>query len=311
MNNNFNFHIAKSARAVFFAVFSSLFVLKLFYISFIDPFELVSDTQAYYNAYQRGDVFVFGVEFFVPFLFCIFDALGFEFYTFVFMLGLFHLYVIVKLAGKVSLLLLPFYFLFFYLYFSPGYFFLLRQYFAFSLFLLFLMSNNRWSCLFLFLAVFSHLSAILFVFFMLLKVNKKFGLLVVFLLLLSLLGFSFLDFFISLLEKVSVLLNQSDLNRKVRGMLVHAESSKSSGVILLILCVSLLIHAFLLTKAVNTRLLSLFFYSSCAVLMFQDSVVIANRIGFAAYFFSLIYLIFVIDSLRITRSFKLRVIGSG
>lgn len=298
-------------RSAIELIFALSFLMILFYICFVNPFELVSDTLNYYHHYQERNIFTFGFEFITPLLFFIFDFFSIDFYIFVFVLGVFHFYVFLKLSRELSLLLLPIYFAFIIFYLQPGYFFLLRQYLAFSFIILYSISSSRFSYVFLFLAVFSHLSAIIFIFFMFLKVNKKSGLLVVFLLLLSLLGFSFLEVFLSLLEKVSVFLNQFDLNRKVRGMLEQAESSKSSGVILLILCVSLLIHAFLLTEAVNTRLLSLFFYSSCVVLMFQDSVVIANRIGFPAYFFSIVYFVFLLSSLRVTKNFRIRVINNA
>lgn len=298
-------------RSAIELIFALSFFMILFYICFVNPFELVSDTLNYYHHYQERNIFTFGFEFITPLLFFIFDFFSIDFYIFVFVLGVFHFYVFLKLSRELSLLLLPIYFVFIVFYLQPGYFFLLRQYLAFSFIILYLISSSRFSCVFLFLAVFSHLSAIIFIFFMFLRVNTKIGLVVIILLSLSYFYLDFLQYFVNFLELFFSIINYSDIDRKVDGMLQNKQTGASSLAIIILLIISMLIHTVISSKLTSNKLLSLFFYSSFLVVAFQNSVVIANRIGFPAYFFSIVYFVFLLSSLRVTKNFRIRVINNA
>lgn len=298
-------------RSAIELIFALSFLMILFYICFVNPFELVSDTLNYYHHYQERNIFTFGFEFITPLLFFIFDFFSIDFYIFVFVLGIFHFYVFLKLSRELSLLLLPIYFVFIIFYLQPGYFFLLRQYLAFSFIILYLISSSRFSYVFLFLAVFSHLSAIIFIFFMFLRVNTKIGLVVIVLLSLSYFYLDFLQYFINFLELFFSIINYSDIDRKVDGMLQNKQTGASSLAIIILLIISILIHTVISSKLTSNKLLSLFFYSSFLVVAFQNSVVIANRIGFPAYFFSIVYFVFLLSSLRVTKNFRIRVINNA
>lgn len=298
-------------RSAIELIFALSFLMILFYICFVNPFELVSDTLNYYHHYQERNIFTFGFEFITPLLFFIFDFFSIDFYIFVFVLGVFHFYVFLKLSRELSLLLLPIYFVFIIFYLQPGYFFLLRQYLAFSFIILYLISSSRFSYVFLFLAVFSHLSAIIFIFFMFLRVNTKIGLVVIVLISLSYFYLDFLQYFINFLELFFSIINYSDIDRKVDGMLQNKQTGASSLAIIILLIISILIHTVISSKLTSNKLLSLFFYSSFLVVAFQNSVVIANRIGFPAYFFSIVYFVFLLSSLRVTKNFRIRVINNA
>lgn len=304
-------------RILFYSFFSLLYVLSLIFNIYYEPFELVADLQNYHNHFYTSGVFIYGFELVIPLAFNILRFLGLGFYDFVFFLGLFYLAPILMMANLIKTRYLVFYFLFYLLYHMPNYAFLMRQYFAFYTFVLFLLSRgHRSSYFFLILSFFSHGAALIWISIFFLRRVMIFpfiGLVSIFLYFLSLYGYSLLGVFGVGVEILSAATSMPELSRKLHGMLTYVDHEGGSRQVYFVLCLAVLLHSIYMAGSSfgarlmrHDSLLCIMFFSSCLALAFADSAVISNRLGFAGYFFSLPYLFMVMSRFIFTSSFKLR-----
>lgn len=299
-------------RTVFFILFSIAYVLLLVNTHYINPYALEWDIKNYYHHFNYDGIAVFGFEFVVPSLFWLAKKLGFDFYEFTFLLGIFYLYPIYSLSRKVRIVFLPLYFLFFILYFVPNYIFLMRQYLSFFFLILFALSSSRISLVYLAVGLFSHISAVIIILAMAVVFNRRIIYLVVAVM-------AVLSFFLSVqLDLLSLFLRLvgflhgfglgQDLDRKLHGMLFSAQEEPSSSVLVyLVLSVSILLHSFYMYKrGGGDAVMNIFFFSSCLALFFSASIIVSNRLGFAGYFFSVPYLAMVLSLFSVSRKAKVR-----
>ncbi|RZS67483.1 EpsG-like putative glucosyltransferase [Kerstersia gyiorum] len=294
-----------------------VFILSFFYVyaiyrfNFINPPPLESDYLQYFETYNYTTLYLdrFGVELILPILFYIFNSLGVEFFNFSFLLGIFWLIPIILLSKEVRSSYLIFYFLFFIFYFPANYAFLMRQYLCFYFFLLYLCCSGRLRFLFLFLSIFTHLSAIVFLIFCKTNIKNKeffyFSFLAVFVIFLGNqlgLGFSSVLQFV-----VNLDIGIYDIQRKLSMLTRLGDENVFNDSILnyVILILSMFLHCvYLSAGGKNNNIMLLMFFSACIAVMFSDFKILANRFGFAAFFFSIPYFFIVLSRFSLNSSGK-------
>lgn len=304
-------------RSVFFLLFLVVYVIFLIYRVYINPFEINSDIEQYFHHYQEsGNILVFGFEFFVPILFFLSNYIGLDFYGFSFLYSIFCIIPIFYLSRRISLFFLSIYYLFFVLWFIPNNIFLLRQYISFGFLTLFLLGGQgKNHKILLFFSIFSHLSAI-FIYaasFIGLKKQSPFFLLGIFSIILFLLQIdnNFMGPF--LFDLMSPLLEWDfgfDFNRKIYGQISIVGEELGNVIpsfsVLLLLSFSVFIHSVEIFKfGESDKLMRVFYFSACLSLIFASINVLSNRLGFAAYFFSVPYFLLVLGRVNLEKLFRL------
>lgn len=279
--------------------FIYFFVILLIYKNYIAPFELYSDFLEYEKVFNEGGLWYFGTEVVIPFYFLVLKKIGLDYRDSIFLIGILYIYPIVKLSKNVDVKLLFFYFLFFLIFFVPSYAFLMRQYLAFFLIILFFLSDSRYRYIYLIIGFFSHLSLIYMMIFSLInsKILPKI-LIFVFIFVAIFNGISLIDI-LFFLSKYSI---GYDLERKVIGQIASVDIGRGSYLVALILFSTIIIHIFFI-KNVNHKikgLMNIFLYSSIFSLIAINYVVISNRVGFAGYFFSIPYLMLVLSQINLS-----------
>ncbi len=307
LNNNFN-------RLMLILFFSGVYINLLVYKIYILPFELNGDLLNYYNHFTYDGIDVFGIEFLLPTIFFICKIFGFTFYDTVFLLGLFYFVPIISMLKYIKTNFFIFYFLFFIFYFVPNYAFLMRQYLAFFLIVLFVVSNSRYSFVFLLFSIFAHLSSLIFIFFIYLKIKKgiKFfliSIIVIFIFFLNTLGYGLLENLKYYIELLLLSNMGSDLERKLYGMYLEVSNINIQSIsVYLLLIVTIIIHSiYIIKNGENELILKLFLFSAYIAIIFSWSVVVSNRFGFAAFFFAVPYFLMIISRLDLS-FFKLKII---
>ena len=289
---------------------SSFIIIIWFYQhSITNPFELKSDYLQYYNFYNSANHNLdrFGSEFLTPLIYKVFNNLGVDFYQFVFLFGLAWLPIILKLSTRIKTGYLIFYFMYFPIFFVENYAFLFRTYLAFMFFLMFILATGKKRAVFVFLAIFSHMSAILFIFFSWLKLKSKklyvsLALSATLIMILNQIGYGFSRVLLFLLDYVGYL--NYDLQRKL-SLLVRIGQGNidSSGVkIMILLASTVLIHSLFINQD-NKKFsfMRALFFSAIVALIFSDFKILANRLGFLAYYFSIPYFLMVLSSISLNK----------
>ncbi len=297
-------------RLLMMLFFAVLYFNLLVQHILIHPFELTGDFLNYYNYYNDITINTFGLEFMIPLFFIITKNIGLGFYEAVFTLGILYLVPIVLITKFINKKYLPFYYMFFLLFFVPNYAFLMRQYLSFFFLVLFTVSNFRYSFIFLMLAIFSHISAIFFIILFMIKIKKNLiylaiSTLSIFIYFLTIYGVTFMKDFYTQIEFLFSLDLGRDLNKKVGTLnFLNVENDNSSNKVLLILCITIILHTYcIIKKGENNILLNLFYFTGVLALIFSSSVIISNRLGFAAYFFSIPYFFLVLSKYRFINEF--------
>lgn len=292
-------------------VFFSLILMFVFYNhSLLNPFELRSDYLQYYNFYNSGahNFDRFGVEIVTPVLFFLANYLGLSFYQFVFAFGVLWVGVLYHVSKDIRLSYIFFFYLYLVAYFIDTYAFLFRQSLAFFFFLLFFIFHSRVRYILLFLAIFSHLSAILFLFFSWVNLKSRaayFGL-TCFAILVAIYNYFGYSFSRLILPSLSALQGEG-LQRKISIInRLNGDVDGAGYMILIILSISAFLHCFFIHK--DSKFFSIMramFFSAVVSLLLSDFNIIANRAGFMAYFFSIPYFLLVASKFKLDRNFKI------
>lgn len=299
----------------FFLLLAGVFSLffAFFQFSILNPFELRSDYLAYYNFYSSGEysLYRFGSEIITPALYFTANKLHVSYYWFVFIFGVAWIPIILKLSNYVKTSLLIFYFLFFTFFFVSNYAFLFRTYLAALFFFLFLFLDGKKKIFLASLSILSHLSGVVFLFFSWLRFSgsRSYFFLAfssVFIMFLNMNGYEFSKLALFLLEYTDYF--NYDLQRKL-SLLVRVGQmggSTSGWGFMTLLAVTVFFHSFVIHKDIKRfSLFRALFFSAITALIFSDFVILANRLGFLAYFFSVPYFLFVISQFKLKRNLML------
>ncbi|MBB6056694.1 EpsG family protein [Tolumonas osonensis] len=284
-------------------VFSVLFVILSCYWS--KNVNYINDTLEYkYNFDSiHVDIYPYGVEFLTSLFMYIVSVFGGDFSDFIlfsYLMWLPIVFLCVNAAGKnityffVSIFLLSTFF-----YLNASY--LIRQYYAASFFVLYIFLSNRKkiSYVFLFASLFSHLSSIIWILtssaFAVKLCKSRFVIFAfAFFSFFSLTGISIYGFFVEALMHVEVIFNLPVLTRKIM-FYTGGEAELASSVnvrftvfsILIFIMSAFLMHSKCTLSLLDEKICSLIMYQSLFIIVFNENIVLANRVGFFVFFFSI------------------------
>lgn len=301
--------IENKAIVIFMSI---LFSCSYIFISIwhVENVVLIADTLEYkYNFdFIYSDPFPYGIEIIVPSIMYFVKSLGGDFKGFMLLslLVWLHMVIYAVFSVKKSLffIIVPFFFMSFV--FLNNSTFLIRQYYSAFFFIIWLFRKNKkdiLSCILVLLSCMSHISSIVWFivctrFFMRILYRKYIvGTFFIFVLTSLLSGFSFFSYFIDKMVFFSSMVNLNEINRKV-AFYVGDNTVNVLPVPLLPLLIA--IFLFLLStytiykiRTLNTVstymscLCSLIFFQSGIFILLKDNLIMANRVGFFSYYFSI------------------------
>lgn len=304
---------------------TSSILLVFFYIIlsfyFSNNVEYIGDTLIYKDIYylSTNTYSYYGMEFIVPTIMFLFREIkisfnGYLFFSLLIWLPIFYSGSKNITKNKLYPLALCFFLLTPYFYLNA--LFLIRQYYAACFFLIglcFSEKNKKLFVLFCLLSVFSHSSALLWILFSstpFIKTitNKIISIFLIFAALLSITSFNFLPTLIDNVIYLGNILGNDNISRKIlfysSGEYLLAQRLPLHFLIYSILCFifSLLSLRLKSMTHIETKICSLIIMQSFFMIFFKDNIVLANRIGFFVYFFSIPCLLFLI--MMLTRPLK-------
>lgn len=304
--------MSSHARIYFILALSLLFISIYVAVCFIhsNSFLFMSDTLQYQQRYDEINniLLPYGVEFVVPSIMYTVKFFGGDFRDFIFFSLILWLPILFygwKYIGFLFIIIAVF---FLSRFFVDNSTLLIRQYYAALFYIMWIFMDKKNSCLRItiaLLAITSHLSALFWIVLSLEWVRKKLVniyfiipafvfVVVVFFLKVDFIS-PFINFFLSISDSISV----SELTRKVN-FYSSEESENILPVKPTLLYFSLFI--FMVTCVFNVlkidkgeflpRCELLLIVQSALIIIFKENVVLANRIGFFPYFFSIPILVF-------------------
>lgn len=284
-------------------VFSILFIVLSCYWS--KDIIYVNDTLTYkYNFDSiQIDMYPYGVEFITSIFMYVTNLMGGDFSDFVlasYLMWLPIVFLCVNVARDnvvyffVSIFLISSFF-----YLNASY--LIRQYYAALFFVLYLfaLKKRKLSFLLLLASFFSHASSIMWFLTssaFAIKICKSRYMFLMFSLLasFSLVGISVFDFFVEALIYIEGVSNFPVLTRKIL-FYTSGEAGLASGVnikftlfsILIFIMSALLMQSKCTLSLLDEKICSLMMYQSLFIIIFNENIVLANRMGFFVFFFSI------------------------
>lgn len=308
---DYRFSVDQIIRLYILLVGMFLLFFAFLKFSVLTPFELSSDYLAYYNFYISGEYRLdrFGFEVVTPVFYFMANKLNVSYYAFVFIFGLAWIPIIVRLSNHVKSIFLVFYFAYFVVVFVGSYAFLFRTYLAALFFFLFMFVGDKKKIIFAFLSIFSQFSGLIFIFFSWLRLRRRSAYMLlafsaIFVMLLNLSGYNFSKHLLFFLDYTDYF--GRDLNRKLN-LLNRVDQGNVVSIgwkVLVLLAITVLLHGFFIhNDKQKFSLLRAMFFSAVIVLVFSDFLIMANRFGFLAYFFSVPYFLFVISHFKLNRNF--------
>lgn len=295
-----NFSNIYIARYLFFLIFSFAYIIKTYISTFDGSIVLSSDFLNYFLFYNSSvfQIDRWGVEIITPILFWFGGLIGLDFFEFVYVVGVFWLIPIYFLSKYVRVEYLALYYMFFLVWFAPQYAFLFRQYFSILFTIFFFSLSKRYRYILFLLSILSHFSIIIVYIFSFIKFKRRFLYVVasitsVFSFISYKFGFSVLSFFVGGVYQTGI----KDIDRKIN-ILNELERGYSSGsfMVYLVLCFATILHSFKIEiKGPTLSLERAFYFSALSSLILSEFVILSNRVGILAYFFSIPYLSIVLS----------------
>lgn len=304
--------MSSHARIYMTLAVSLLFITIYIAVCFIhsNNFDFTSDTLQYQQRYDEINkvLFPYGIEFVVPIIMYIIKFLGGDFRDFIFFSLMLWLPVLFCGWRYIGFLFIVISVFFLSKFFVDNATLLIRQYYSALFYIVWIFIDKKNSLLrntVALLAVTSHLSAIFWIVLSLECVRKRFSsiyFIIPIFFLVMVIFFIKVDFispFINFILGISDAINISEITRKVN-FYSSEESEDILPVKSTLLYISLLIFIvtciFKILKiergAILPRCELLLIVQSALIIVFKDNVVLANRIGFFPYFFSIPILVF-------------------
>lgn len=273
-----------------------------------DIYYLSTDTYAYY-----------GMEFLVPTIMFIFREInipfeGYLFFSLLIWLPLFYACSKNITRNKIYPLVFCFFLLTSYFYLNS--LFLIRQYYAACFFLTglyFAGKNRKLLYLFYFLSIISHSSALLWILFStrlftIIIAKKTTIIILISVMVYSLLVTNFLSNSIELIIQLGNSFNNENISRKII-FYSSGEYLLANRLALhfLLYSIGCFIFSFICLKLkamsdIETKMCSLILIQSFFMILFRENIVLANRVGFFVYYFSIPCLSFLL--IILTRPIK-------
>lgn len=304
--------MSSHARMYFTLAVSLLFISIYIAVCFIhsNSFIFMSDTLQYQQRYDEINniLLPYGIEFVVPIIMYTVRFLGGDFRDFIFFSLMLWLPILFYGWRYIGLLFIIISVFFLSRFFVDNSTLLIRQYYAALFYIMWVFIDKKKSFLrniMALLAVTSHLSAIFWIFLSLEWVRKKLSSIYfiipifVFVVIVFFIKVDFISPFINFILGISDSINISELTRKV-SFYSSEELEDILPVKPTLLYLSLFIFivacVFNILKIENGAILPrcelLLIMQSALIIIFKDNVVLANRIGFFPYFFSIPILVF-------------------
>lgn len=288
-------------------------VLSFYYANNINH---IGDTLVYKDIYYSStDTYAYyGIEFLVPTIMFIFREInipfeGYLFFSLLLWLPLF--YSCSKNITKNKIYPLAFCFFLLTPYFYLNSLFLIRQYYAACFFLIglyFSDKNKKTLYLFYFLSIISHSSALLWVLFSTnlftrIITKKTTIIILISIIIYSFLLTNFLSNSIELIIHLGSSLNNENISRKI---IFYSSGeyllANQLALHFLLYSIGCFISSFICLKLktmtrIETKICSLILIQSFFMILFRENIVLANRIGFFVYYFSVPCLSFLLITL--------------
>lgn len=295
-----NIYIINNISSIFLVFLYT--VLSFYYATNIDH---IGDTLVYKDIYYLStDTYTYyGIEFLVPTIMFIFREInipfeGYLFFSLLIWLPLFYLCSKNITKNKIYPLVFCFFLLTSYFYLNS--LFLIRQYYAACLFLTglyFSEKNKKLLYLFYFLSIISHSSALLWILFStkpFTKIITKKTTIVILIsvMIYSLLVTNFLSNSVELITHLGNSLNNENISRKIifysSGEYLLANRLALHFLLYSIGCfiISFICLKLKTMSGIETKICSLILIQSFFMILFRENIVLANRIGFFVYYFS-------------------------